>query len=126
MKRVSLHAASAVMLAAARSSLRWVSLGTTQRVLHGIAMLPALRAEPADIAHAISAAARRVPWHSTCLHHALAGEALMRAAGYECELRIGARRHGATPRFHAWLDVENVTVIGATDLTHAVLTSRLP
>jgi hypothetical protein len=126
MKRLPLHAVSAVLLVAARSCLRWASLHSTQMLLHRIAKLPALRADPGDIARAISSAARRVPWHSTCLHHALAGEALMRAAGHECELRIGARKHGSNPTFHAWLEFQNVPVIGATDLPHAVLTSRLP
>ena len=126
MKVLRLHAASALLLAAARSSLRWSTLRTTRRLLHRIAQLPALRAEPTDIARAISSAAGRVPWHSTCLHHALAGEALMRAAGHECVLRIGARKHDGDPRFHAWLEIQNVPVIGATDLPHAVLTSRLP
>jgi hypothetical protein len=63
---------------------------------------------------------------STCLHHALAGEALMRAAGHDCALRIGARKQGSDPAFHAWLEFENTPVIGATDVPHAVLTSRLP
>ena len=126
MKRLRLHAASAVLLAAARSSLRWVSLRTTQRLLHRIAKLPALHAEPIDIAHAISSAARRVPWQSTCLCNALAGEALMRAAGHECELRIGARKHEGNPLFHAWLEFQSVPVIGETAFPHAVLTSRRP
>jgi hypothetical protein len=124
MKSMRLHAASAVMLAAARSSLRCVSLRTTQRLLHRIAKLPALHAEPAEIARAISAAARRLPWQSTCLHNALAGEALMRAAGHECELRIAARKHEGNPVFHAWLEFQSVPVIGATDIPHSVLTSR--
>ena len=126
MKHLRLHAASAVLLAAARFSLRWSTLRTTQRLLHRIAKLAALRAEPSEIARAVSSAARRIPWHSTCLHHALAGEALMRAVGHECELRIGARKHDGDPTFHAWLEFQDMPVIGATDLPHAVLTSRLP
>jgi hypothetical protein len=46
MKRLRLHAASAVLLAAARPSLKWWTLRTTRRLLHRIARLPALRAEP--------------------------------------------------------------------------------
>jgi hypothetical protein len=126
MKRLRLHAASAVLLAAARSSLQWSTLRTTQRLLHRIAKLPAVRADPHDIARAITSAARRVPWSSTCLHHALAAEALMRAAGHDCALRIGARKQGKDPAFHAWLEFENTPVIGATDVPYAVLTSRLP
>jgi|SRR5688500_2265330 len=126
LKRLHLHTAAAVLLAAARSSLRWSTLRTTQRLLHRIAKLAALRAGPADIARAVSASARRVPWHSTCLHHALAGEALMRAVGHECELRIGARKQDGDPAFHAWLEFQDLPVIGAPDLPHAVLTSRLP
>jgi hypothetical protein len=126
MKRLRLHAASAVLLAAARSSLKWWTLRTTQRLLHRIATFSALHADPHDIARAITSASRRVPWKSTCLHHALAGEALMRAAGHDCALRIGARRQGNHPAFHAWLEFENTPVIGATDIPHAVLTSRLP
>ena len=126
MKLLPLHATSAVLLAAARSSLRWSTLHATQRLLERIAKLSALHAEPAEIARAVSSAARRVPWQSTCLHHALAGEALMRAAGHACELRIGAYKRDGTATFHAWLEFQNAPVIGATDLPHAVLTSRLP
>lgn len=118
MKKI--HVTSAILLLAARVSLRLASLETTRRLLKRIARIAHVRAEAQEIVRAIAGVARRLPRSPTCLHEALAGEALMIAAGHDCELRIGARMHNGTHAFHAWLESENIAVIGATEVEHAV------
>lgn len=69
-------------------------------------------AEPAVLAWAVAAAARRVPFAS-CLAQALALESLLAQAGWPSELRIGVARDPVGGfDAHAWLEHEGVVLIG--------------
>jgi hypothetical protein len=69
-----------------------------------------------EIARAIRALARRLPFAMTCLVEALAAEAMLRRRGYACILRLGVRsREGIGPaafHAHAWLEHAGSVVIG--------------
>lgn len=121
MKRLRLPAISALLLTTAALSLRWRTLENTQRTLGRIARMMRAQPQPAEAAWAVGAAARRLPFKITCLHQALAGEALLKAAGHDCTLRIGARKHESGHAFHAWLETHGLTIIGATEEGHTIL-----
>lgn len=121
MTRPRLLAASVILLLTAPASLRLASLQTTRRMLGRAARTLHTHAQPAEAARAIEAVGRRLPWTPTCLHQALAGEALVNAAGYNCVLHIGARKHEGRHAFHAWLESSGVTILGASDSPHAAL-----
>lgn len=63
--------------------------------------VPATGAE-GDVASAISRAARRLPWHTTCLDRALAGQLMLRARRRPGTTVIGLRP-GERWAAHAWL-----------------------
>ena len=68
--------------------------------------------EPADLAWAVRAAARRVP-KAACLTQALALESLLADAGIRAEVRIGvARRADGSFEAHAWLEHDGRILIG--------------
>ena len=73
--------------------------------------------EEADrIAWSVESAARFVP-KATCLTQALAGEILLRRAGYPAEVRIGVAKDPAGKlEAHAWVESGGRVVIGDHDL----------
>ena len=113
----------AMMLSAARLSLRFTSLEATRERMRSIARWLNARATPETAEPIIRSAARRLPYTSTCLHEAIVGEALLKNSGLACELRIGARREGGAHHFHAWLEHEGEPVVGSSELNQSVLLS---
>lgn len=67
----------------------------------------------AEIAWAIAAAARRVPWRADCLVQALAADRWLKRLGFVPEFSLGVMKddHGDL-RAHAWIRCESVTVTG--------------
>jgi hypothetical protein len=58
-------------------------------------------------------AARRLPWHSTCLMRALAGRVMLRRRGCPATVYLGvARGAGGEQGFHAWVEAGAVSVSG--------------
>jgi hypothetical protein len=78
-----------------------------------------LASSPGDvdrIAWSVGSAARFVP-KATCLTQALAGEVLLRRAGYPAEVRIGVAKDPAGKlEAHAWVESGGRVVIGDHDL----------
>jgi hypothetical protein len=71
--------------------------------------------DPARIAWAVEAVARRIPT-ATCLPQALAADVMLRRAGRSPELRIGVSKEGESFEAHAWLAVDGVVLVGDHDL----------
>jgi hypothetical protein len=68
------------------------------------------------IAWSVGSAARFVP-RATCLTQALAGEVLLRCAGYPADVRIGVAKDPAGKlEAHAWVESGGRVVIGDHDL----------
>jgi hypothetical protein len=68
------------------------------------------------IAWSVGSAARFVP-KATCLTQALAGEVLLRRAGYPAEVKIGVAKDPAGKlEAHAWIESGGRVVIGNHDL----------
>lgn len=66
------------------------------------------------VRHALSAAARRLPWNSTCLVRTLAGRAMLVRRGVPTLARIGVAPDGAQARAHAWLIAGGIDVSGGS------------
>jgi hypothetical protein len=60
-------------------------------------------AEAVRVRWALGAAARRLPWRSSCLVRALAGRRMLARRGVPCTLYLGVRRAGGSVEAHAWL-----------------------
>lgn len=76
------------------------------------------------VAWAVAAAARHVPFRTTCLVESLAADAMLRRRGVASEIRFGVRPpDGGTLAAHAWVEHNGAVVFGArSDLSeYAVL-----
>jgi hypothetical protein len=63
---------------------------------------------------AVAAAARRVPFRTTCLIDSVAVDAMLRRRGYASEIRFGVRvPEDSTLAAHAWVEHEGAVVFGA-------------
>ena len=67
-----------------------------------------------DIAWAVRRVSRAVPG-ATCLTQALAARLLLSRRGHDSRLEIGVSRAGSRLRAHAWLETNNVVVLGGRD-----------
>jgi hypothetical protein len=69
------------------------------------------------IAWAIAAAARRLPWESTCLTQALAGKWMLRKRGLAGTIYFGALVAGDKKlRAHAWLACDGYILTGEREM----------
>ncbi len=64
------------------------------------------------VSRALSAAARRLPWKSTCLVQAVAGHLMLRWRGVPSTIVLGAKRRDDALDAHAWLLAGNTCVCG--------------
>ena len=66
-----------------------------------------------DVRIALVRAGRLLPWTSTCLMRALAGQAMLRCRGCRGTVFLGAARDQETElAFHAWITVGGIEVAG--------------
>jgi hypothetical protein len=113
---------AAAWLVAARFGLLLLPFPALRRALSSASCrFPALdqsaSATPAPVAWAITSAARHLPMHSTCLIESLAGHAMLRRRGFDCDLRLGVRRPSGRSSFaaHAWIEHRGSVVLGKVD-----------
>ena len=73
-------------------------------------------AEPEEVAWAIEAAARRLPWRTACIEKGLVAQRMLRAAGVGAMLHYGAR-HGLAGKLeaHVWVTVDGRPIIGGEE-----------
>lgn len=64
------------------------------------------RAEPARIAHSVSAAAAFLPWRALCLEQSLALCFLLHRRGHDAVVRLGVRPYPF--RAHAWVEFDGI------------------
>jgi hypothetical protein len=70
------------------------------------------------VAWAVTAASSHVPVRTTCLIHALAGEAMFTRRGWPCDLRFGVQPSltaSSVLAAHSWIEYEGSVVLGAVD-----------
>lgn len=63
---------------------------------------------------AVEAIGRRVLGDTPCLTQALVAQRLLRQAGYETELHIGVTKREGELLAHAWLEQDDIIVIGGS------------
>jgi hypothetical protein len=110
----------AAELARVSVELRLVRSGGTVKLLGGAhtraeatPVSPAQLAEARRVGFAVARAADRLFWHPTCLRQAIAVQRMLRRRGIPCRLQLGISRP-ALSEAHAWVTVEEQTVIGQT------------
>ena len=94
-----------------------------------IARVPQSRSDDAQVARikwGVTAAARHLPFRSTCLVESLTAEAMLMRRGVPCVLRLGVRppESRGVLDAHAWVECRGGIVAGAVDglEDYAVLT----
>ena len=65
-----------------------------------------------EIARAIDAASRRVPFADRCLPRALVAQAMLTRRGHPADVHLGVARPGGRFTAHAWTTVDGAIVIG--------------
>lgn len=119
--RLRLAAEAALRLALARSALRVLAFETIVRRLGSFSSAgetggpgPEPDAVTArEVAWAIRAAARRMPFEATCLPQAIAAQAMLRSRGVAACVHFGAGLAGTGQlEAHAWVDAAGVGVTG--------------
>ncbi len=82
--------------------------------LSGIVLGAEERTQALSVQRALLRAAKRLPWHSSCLVCALAGRMMLGRRRLPSVLQLGARSSSATDlAAHAWLRCGEIDVIGA-------------
>lgn len=129
MRRVLRVAEAAAALALARLAVRLLPfrwLAPAAAPPHAVPSSPVLSCSAssgaggldpraARVGRAISGAAARLPWHSTCLARALAGRLMLARRGVPCVLCLGVATEAGAIRAHAWLVAGGGVVCGGRE-----------
>lgn len=67
------------------------------------------------VGRAVTAAARRLPWHSTCLMQAFAGRLMLKRRGIPSTLMIGVATNKGRFGAHAWLLAGDGVICGGQE-----------
>jgi hypothetical protein len=68
-----------------------------------------------DVRGALRAAARRLPWRTTCLARAIAGRMMLAWRGRPSTLVLGVAAHGESVSAHAWLIAADGYICGGRE-----------
>jgi hypothetical protein len=111
-----LLARAAVFLIAAKIALWVTSVADARNALARLLATgrrPAILPSPERITWAVVTAGRVIPGLQNCLVQALAAEAILARAGYDCQLQIGAAKDGPHKLVaHAWLERDGKILLG--------------
>jgi transglutaminase superfamily protein len=122
-QRRSLVVEAAMLLLFVRAGLRVCSYTRLHRALGLLASRATgatVASEPGhpDVAWAVTAAGRRLPFKTTCLIEALATDTMLRRRHHESRLCFGVRVNESRLDAHAWVECEGDLVIGIVDDLH--------
>lgn len=82
--------------------------------------------QAAELGRRVQVAANRLPWHSSCLHKAIAAQRLLRRRGLPQEVHVSLRP-GEELAAHAWVTSGGTPVVGGDgDGAPRVVTLSLP
>jgi hypothetical protein len=103
------------LLLLARLGLALVPFTGLRSTLAATRRKDALAADTIErIGWSVGAAARRLPFRTTCLIDSLAADAMLRRRGYASEIRFGVRApSGHALAAHAWVEIDGRLVYGA-------------
>lgn len=103
------RATLAIRFTPSRDSVRL--LGSIDRDGEEPAVPPAQLGEARRVGNMVERAARRLPWHPTCLRKALAVKRMLRRRGIPCRLHLGVQS-ASVGVAHAWVTVDGQPVVG--------------
>lgn len=78
-----------------------------------------------EICRVVDIAARLVPG-ATCLVKAQAGSAMLNRFGYPAEIKIGVWKKSSNLEAHAWVECDEVVVLGASGNPYVELSKTIP
>lgn len=111
-------AKAALVISAIRLALRLLPFRVVRRLLVRSTITANDLAKPdraavAQIAWAVAAAGRHMPWAATCLTRAMAAQMLLGRIGEPTHLHLGvAKDEQGRLKAHAWLESDGTIVIG--------------
>jgi hypothetical protein len=72
---------------------------------------------PEEIAWAVGAAARRLPWRIVCIQKGIAAQRMFRRHGFDATLHYGIAPTGDRPKLHAhvWVTVAGAALVGGRE-----------
>ncbi len=128
-RRMALAAEAALLLALARLAIgmlpfrrlaRWLGAPRPVTAARPDRLAPAQRRRAHEVAWALDAAARRMPFDTACLAQALAGRSLLHRRGLPATVHLGLTRglgaelplRDTAVVAHAWLDSRGVRISG--------------
>jgi Transglutaminase-like superfamily len=81
-----------------------------------------------EIAWAVEAAARRLPWRTVCIEKGLVVQRILRGAGLNAILHYGARHHPDNRKLeaHVWVTIDGRIVIGGAEAPDFALVASYP
>jgi hypothetical protein len=107
---------ASMALVTAKLAVRAMSFISARKAVTSIQAIggrPVAPPSPECIGWAVVTAGRFIPGLKNCLVQALAAEAILKRAGYTCELKIGATKNGPHELLaHAWLERDGKVFIG--------------
>jgi hypothetical protein len=117
----TLEAVGALLLA--YGMVRAVPVTILRRLAGSVRPTNGMRATdraPADpcsmaVARALASGVRRLPWSSTCLMNAVAGQLMLVRRGRRGEIVLGVSTRDGALRAHAWLVAGDGTVCGGSE-----------
>jgi hypothetical protein len=99
------------------TSLAVTFLPFRNAIRFGSVELGKVGASARDVAWAVEAAARRLPWRIVCLQKGLAAQRMVRRNGHEAHLHYGLRKAEAEGELqaHVWVTVDGQPFIGGAE-----------
>ena len=119
LRRSGLLLEAFLLLRMTRLGLRLCHFQRIRRMLSLVAVcgrrLTRRKISPAVLVWALETAKRKNPIPGNCLTEALTAEALFKQFGYEPVLCIGASRQNGNFAAHAWLEHDQVVMVGGPE-----------
>ena len=115
-RRRALLLEAAASLALASAVLRLLPFKRATR-LGSVPLRRAVTGNAEEVAWAVEAAARRVPWRAVCIHKGIAAQRMLRSRGLDATLHygIGNGRDRDGLAAHVWVNLGGVPVIGGEE-----------
>ena len=115
-RRRALLLEAAASLALASAGLRLLPFKRAIR-LGSVPLRRAVTGNAEEVAWAVEAAARRVPWRAVCIHKGIAAQRMLRSRGLDATLHygIGNGRDRDGLAAHVWVNLGGVPVIGGEE-----------
>lgn len=101
-------------LALASAGLRLLPFKRAIR-LGSVPLRRAVTGNAEEVAWAVEAAARRVPWRAVCIHKGIAAQRMLRSRGLDATLHYGIGNDSDGLAAHVWVNLDGAPVIGGEE-----------